>query len=452
MSVRRSLICALLLSAVLPASAFARAGGGSSGFHGGGGGGGGFHGGGGFGGGGFGGGGGHVHISPVVIGVIVLGVLAIVVLAGLWLFVESFRKWRPVRRRQERVEHAALEAAEEDPALAPEAVHRDARALFFAIQRAWSANDRARLAKLVGPELLVEWDRRLADFERRGWRNVVEPQGEPELFYVGLANRSPQDEHVIVRLRATLSDYVETPRGRMLAEGAMSETSRMDEYWTLARREGSWILASIEQPGEGAHELREAIVTAPWSDDERLSEQSLVEGAVADKALDGYKIAELASLDFAGDARAAALDLSLADARFAPDVLEGEARRAVAAWAEAIDSDRGDLRDIATDEAARELLHPGDASERTRLVVRGPEVRRVTLLALDPAAEPPTMLLELEVHGARYVEDRDTAAVVSGSKRRVTTFTERWKLALDGSDEHPWRIASVEHPASTRRL
>ena len=55
-------------------------------------------------------------------------------------------------------------------------------------------------------------------------------------------------------------------------------------------------------------------------------------------------IAEVADLDFAGDAHAAALDLSLADGRFAPDVLEITARRAATAWAEAVDGDDARLQ------------------------------------------------------------------------------------------------------------
>ena len=51
------------------------------------------------------------------------------------------------------------------------------------------------------------------------------------------------------------------------------------------------------------------------------------------------RVGELVDVDFDGDARAAALDLSVVDGRFAPAVLEAAARRAVAAWAEAVDGD-----------------------------------------------------------------------------------------------------------------
>ena len=42
------------------------------------------------------------------------------------------------------------------------------------------------------------------------------------------------------------------------------------------------------------------------------------------------------------------------------------------------------------------------------------------------------MTLAVHVRGRRYVEDRDTAAVLSGSRDRETAFTERWTMALDG--------------------
>ena len=37
--------------------------------------------------------------------------------------------------------------------------------------------------------------------------------------------------------------------------------------------------------------------------------------------------------------------------------------------------------------------------------------------------EPPTMTAEIEVSGRRYIEDRDTAAVLSGSKQRAVTVS-----------------------------
>ena len=105
----------------------------------------------------------------------------------------------------------------------------------------------------------------------------------------------------------------------------------------------------------------------------------------------------MADLDFKGDAHAAALDLSLADGRFAPDVLEVTARRAVTAWAEAVDGDDARLRSIAHGQAVRALLYPGDPSGHTRLVVRGPKVNHIRITGLDAAAQPPTMTVEVDI-------------------------------------------------------
>ena len=85
------------------------------------------------------------------------------------------------------------------------------------------------------------------------------------------------------------------------------------------------------------------------------------------------------------------------------------------------------------------------------LVVRGPEVQQIRIAALDAGQDPPTMTVDLIVKGARYVENRDTVAVVSGSRDRVVTFTEHWTLAIDGPAENPWRIVASGQPAPAPR-
>jgi hypothetical protein len=102
---------------------------------------------------------------------------------------------------------------------------------------------------------------------------------------------------------------------------------------------------------------------------------------------------------------------------------------------------------IATPQAIRELLHPG--SDRTRLVVRGPVVKRIRIVGLDPAATPPTMAVEVDVVGRRYLEDRDTTEVLSGSRSKATGFTEHWTFALDGDGDQPWRIAVIGTAAAS---
>jgi len=118
----------------------------------------------------------------------------------------------------------------------------------------------------------------------------------------------------------------------------------------------------------------------------------------------------------------------------------------VNAWAQAIDGDDALLDGIATAGAKRELLYAGDTSGTVRMVVRGPVVNRIRIVALDAGAEPPTMTVEVDLTGRRYVENRDTAAVVAGSRTRKSSFTERWTLSLTGDEAQPWRITAVGEP------
>ena len=60
------------------------------------------------------------------------------------------------------------------------------------------------------------------------------------------------------------------------------------------------------------------------------------------------------------------------------------------------------------------------------------------------------MTVEADLTGRRYLENRDTAAVLRGSKERETAFTERWTMALDGDDATPWRIAEAAARAAGR--
>lgn len=423
-----------LLALLVPLGA---AGGGSSGFSGGGGGGGGgFSGGGGFGGGGSTGTGGGFFF------LIIIAVVVVFLLLGVF---QTVRYRRRRQHREAQVRLAAAEAAEDDPLFGPDVVVPAAADLFTAVQTAWDARDRATLASLCGADLIVEWERRLDDFERRGWYNRVKLTQPCKVEYLGLVNREGTDEdRVVVRVTAAMEDWVETKSGAtMFHEGKSSASTTLEEYWTLAQRDGRWYLLSIEQDAEGRHNLDSELVASPWSD-ARIADTARVELAAGEAAPADVKTAEIADLDFDGDARAAALDLSLADGRFAPDVLEIAARRAVAAWAEAVDGPDINLKAIATPEAVEALLHPGDSGASTRLVVRGPQIRQIRITALDAAQDPPTMSVELTVRGARYIENRDTVAVVSGSRDREVTFTEHWTFALDATQpDQPWHIVDT---------
>ncbi len=466
MNRRRTTLIVLAVTAislVLVPSALAGAGGGSAGFSGGGGGGGGGHGSG--------------FALYIVIDLLIhvallghgLGALVLIALALIYFFLTkgmpAFQAWwatraaartggkRRTSERERRVELAAAEAAEDDPEFAPDHVRATAKTLYLDIQKAWDADDRMRLRKLVAPELLAEWERRLDDFRRRGWHNHVEPIGEPKIEYVGLTHRGNREsDRVVVRIDARLKDFVVDRYGRHLKRtGRLGEVTRVHEFWTLGRRGNQWVLLSIEQGAEGKHALEEQVVATPWADERGMRDEALVEAAVADAVPEGTNIAELADLQYEGDAQSAANDLSVADGRFSPDVLEIAARRAIDAWAQAVDGKDGPLRQLATGPAVRELLYPGDTTGKTRLVVRGPSVTQIRIVGFDAAAEPPTMTLEVDLKGRRYIEDRDTTAVVSGSRSKETRFTERWTLTLNDDAAQPWRITAVGAPQPPTR-
>jgi predicted lipid-binding transport protein (Tim44 family) len=421
-----------ILSLVLAA-----AGGGTGGFGGGGGGGGG----GGFGGGGGGGAGG----SPLFTG-IVFGAIAAFVLISFVLGAIAAARYRARRReRERRTELAAAEAATDDADFDPATVRAEAARLFLEIQRRWSENDVAGLEALVGEDLMVEWRRRLEDFARKGWRNRCEPHGAPKIEYLGLVNREGEaEDRVVVRVSATLDDYVVDHRGSVvLKDGENDKTTTLTEWWTLHPPGECWRLVSIESDAEGRHHLDSELVPTPWSDS-RVGDRALVETAVADAVPAGVAVAEIAPARLDPHARAAALDLSLADARFAPDVLEVAARRAVDAWVEAVDGADDALEAVAERPAIDALLYgAGGRDGRTRVVVRGARVERAAIVALDPHATPATMTVDLVVRGRRYVEDRDTADVLGGSKSADRETRQRWTFALGDDPETPWRLAAV---------
>lgn len=433
-AMRRPLLLAVALLLLPAPAALAAAGGGSSGF-GGGGGGGGFSGGGGSGSG--------TYVSPVALVFIVVLVVLFVVAS----FIAGLRRERRRRKltdqRAKATRSAALEASQDDAAFDPDRIADEATRLFATVQMAWTARDSAQLQTLCGPDLMVEWRRRLDDFASRGWHNQVTVLETPKVSLVGVVNREADaEDRCTVLIEAKLRDVVVDGSGGLIPrQGSDGTTVTLREYWTLAKREGAWTLRSIEQLGEGDHNLSAPLVASPFSDD-RVREDAVLEGAVADAAPAGTDVAALVDLDYASDGRKAALDLSLVDGRFAPDVLETCAKRAVGAWAEAVDGADDPLRTVATPAAVSELLYP-TGGDRVRRVVRGPSVEKMTLVALDGSTEPPQMTVELELRGRRYLEDRDTVAVVDGSREREARWTERWSFVLHGSGPTPWLVAGA---------
>lgn len=473
--VRRSLtvrvgapLVALFIALGEPQALLAAAGGGSGGFGGGGGGGGGFGGGGG---GGFGGGGGGccVAYGPIdgkaaaVIFFLIVGFFVVITIAG-WLATRAQRRlanwsrehaeWRDKetrrarKRRAKEVARLAPVAAEDDRHFGVSEVTAAGDRLFRDVQLAWDKADIAKLEQMVEGDLMVEWRRRLVDFDRKGWHNHVAVR-ELRVEYVGLNNRADDlRDRVVLRMSAFMDDYVQDGFGRIIAHsGNPSTQAWLREYWTLAfNGADGWRLLSIEQDPEGTHNLHDPLVPLPEEDVARIRDEAVVEEGVRDAAPAGTNLGELVDVDFDADAMLQARDLSLVDGRVDPDVIAVSVRRAIGAWADAVDGRDDDLLEIAPQLVVDELLRP--QGPKSRLVVRGPRVERATVVKVV-RSEPIRVVVDARVRGVRYVEDRDTVTVLSGDNTREIAFTERFVLQLSEDDPTiPWRLMAVgEMPA-----
>jgi predicted lipid-binding transport protein (Tim44 family) len=258
-----------------------------------------------------------------------------------------------------------------------------------------------------------------------------------------------RSKRAVARISTRVRDVVVDREGNWVHRvNSIKDTHRVCEYWTLGVAGPRWVLLSIEQHHEGLHQLAEPILPSPWSDTKALQREATFEQAAAAR-IDNSQIHEIAGAVLSTSARAAALDLSMVDDRFAPRVLEAEVDYAVGAWAEAIDGEDAPLETVASPAALQELLYPDDPSKSRRLVVRGPRVRSVEIVELAGQAAPPLMLVDLHVKGRRYIEDRTTTTVISGDRSLQTSFTMRWRMELTDDNKHPWRIAAVQAGRAT---
>ena len=259
------------------------------------------------------------------------------------------------------------------------------------MQRAWDAREHEALRRVAGRDLFVEVGAAARRLRPQGLAQPRADDEPPVLQYVGLENREDDaEDRVTVSIECRLEDYVVDRSGAVvLKKGQSSKEVRLCEYWTLRWAGSGWEVESIQGEEEGAGVLQAPLVASPWSDEGRLHDAAVIEGAVAEAAPAGSPAAgELVDLDYAGDARAAALDLSLVDGRFAPAVLEAAVRRVVPAWVAAVDGGDDELLRVATPAAVRELLYPR-GGDGVRLVVRGGAVEALQITALDTSANPP---------------------------------------------------------------
>jgi hypothetical protein len=200
-------------------------------------------------------------------------------------------------------------------------------------------------------------------------------------------------------------------------------------YWTLRRGSGGWRLWRVEPDAVGAYHRGH---TAAQSLEQEISDSAVIEASRESwPAAVPIEIAE----SLPRDPAAAAEEMALIDGRFSPQVIGACVGRIVRAWAAASEQEESTLAGFATPAGTRRLLHPPGWA------LRGPTVRKVTLLRLHPVRLPPSAGVEIEVwawHGPR-----DAAAIerpdLGGSRRYL-----RWSLVLSEDPTQPWLFDEKE--------
>lgn len=180
----------------------------------------------------------------------------LVVLVGLGIFLWVFGgRW--VRRQQRRAQSDAVSAraaavAQDDPAFDPATVLSRARRVFETAMHGIDRGDRERLRSIASPTLAARWFARMDDLERQGFRQRILLHEPVEVDLLGFRDEHGHDDDrvtVFVTCPA-VEDFLESPGGgeanRRPGDFRGQETTRIEERWTLGRRDGEWIAVGAE--------------------------------------------------------------------------------------------------------------------------------------------------------------------------------------------------------------
>jgi hypothetical protein len=118
------------------------------------------------------------------------------------------------------------------------------------IMTAWNNEDARALGGLLGPDLLVEWKRRLKDFKRKGWHNVSVVLHEPTVEYVGLVNRAEDaEDRVVVHIEVALHDVVTNRHGHTITRNEDSNADGVITQVLDARAAGRRVDPRFDRTG-----------------------------------------------------------------------------------------------------------------------------------------------------------------------------------------------------------
>jgi hypothetical protein len=371
-----------------------------------------------------------------------VGVVSIAIAVGIagcflvtWLLVAAsgVRHELEVRRRHVRADrayYAAIEAAEEEPAFAPDVIRQailEVVALAEGISRAdvVTASDGR---PDVG--LIRAWAR-----SRESWLgSALQVRGTPSVELLRVVNRAGEcEDRVVARVRLRV-------RCRRLGLFAVRHL-RLDERWTLGRYDGRWALLSVEGSPLAGPVLTAPLIPTAAHDTERLQEESLAELASAQKVPATVSPSELVNPD--APPAFALLDLSVVDGRYLPVLVAAQLAHLVEAWEEAVTGSPAPLEALTSSEALTVLLRPGPGM---RMVIRDATLKSWEPIRLELSSQPPLIVVSVEIEAVRYLV-ADDGTPRSGNDHEPRQIVLIWTLELTDAIRSPWRLRSSTNPA-----
>ena len=179
-------------------------------------------------------------------------------------------------RKEERGESVAarLDAlGQVDPKWSPERLRRRVRDCFFAVQRSWIERDPAIGEPYMTPELMMRQKLRIDGLvSQRRVHQLENPLIEDLDFVAFTEPAEGVDPEVTALLEISLVETILDADSGALVAGRPNFKLRNREYWTFAWRD-NWVLAEVEQPGEGARHMKAPLVGGDYAE---LSPESVL--------------------------------------------------------------------------------------------------------------------------------------------------------------------------------
>jgi predicted lipid-binding transport protein (Tim44 family) len=179
-------------------------------------------------------------------------------------------------RKEERGESVAarLDAlGQVDAKWSPERLRRRVRDCFFAVQRSWIERDPAIGEPYMTPELMMRQKLRIDGLVSQRRVHQLENPLIEDLDFVAFTEPGEGVEpEVTTLLEISLVETILDADSGALVAGRPNSKLRNREYWTFAWRE-NWVLAEVEQPGEGARHMKAPLVGGDYAE---LSPESML--------------------------------------------------------------------------------------------------------------------------------------------------------------------------------